>query len=669
MPKAPNTSGPIDFSAINLTPVGAAAPAALATPVTATAPTTSAASAIPPTTAPPPGASAPPVAAPATPSTPTTTPEPTTGPGLDDASYLNLLNGLNTGFQQNNDLVNQKNLVLQAAMGNTLTPEQIATLPPDVQAIVQSGNRNNMMLQAQILNDSITQKNASVASSIGYLTSGWQTAQARYDTEMSNLRAWSVSYGVAPGKLIQSVAPDVWANLTDAQKAAFNSIPAPYIPGTVVPASGSSTGTNATYSMNPGTIGNATQNLTGIKYTADTAALGATDSGIQATDGGTFASFASPQDSMNATIAMLQWPLYQKMTLDQALKTWSNGAYGSSVVPGIPGNTPMSSLTSAQLQQVAQGIANNGEQIGTVTPTSPDLSNAPPSSVAPSSGAVWPSAPPSDQIANVTDAGIAQGTGITPSAIHEEAITFGLTNKTPSIGLGSQPKPTAIRSAIQAVAGAIAQASSVNEAVVQQEWSVLKPAQQNSTKQYVQSSINSQTAEGYFATAQQLAAKMDATTLQTASPYINNWIRTGQVQATGNADVNNFVSAVTEGLTEYAKVVAGQTSGQGVTIGANLQAQGLLPAGVTGDMLTGWITNVAQPMMQTRLAAYQEGIGGEIPQDILDYLTVANGGQPGMVTLTPQAGGSNTETIPQPNTSSSSTTDYTAALDKIMSGQ
>ncbi len=137
---------------------------------------------------------------------------------------------------------------------------------------------------------------------------------------------------------------------------------------------------NLSFSMNQGTIGAATNNFTGIKYSPETAALGASDSGIQAKDGGTFATFANPQASIDASVAMLKWPSYQNLTVDQAIKRWSGAggsasaqSYGASVVPGIPGTAKMSTLSDAQLLQVAMGIANNGEKIGTVTDNTPKI--------------------------------------------------------------------------------------------------------------------------------------------------------------------------------------------------------------------------------------------------------------------------------------------------------
>lgn len=108
------------------------------------------------------------------------------GAGLPDNSFLNVLNGLNQGFQQNNDYTKQKNIVVNAMLGQPVSADQLATLPPEIQSIVKSGDRNQLMMQAQVLNDQISGYGKGIASSIQYLTQGYQTSQQQAETQKTD---------------------------------------------------------------------------------------------------------------------------------------------------------------------------------------------------------------------------------------------------------------------------------------------------------------------------------------------------------------------------------------------------------------------------------------------------------------------------------------------------
>ena len=112
------------------------------------------------------------------------TPDPApSGAGIDDQTYLGFLNGLNTSLQQKNTFVTQKQAVMNALLGNPIDPTTLASLPPDVQSVITSGNKNALLLQAQILNDTINGNSSSIAASIGFLTSGYEAAQKQAEQD------------------------------------------------------------------------------------------------------------------------------------------------------------------------------------------------------------------------------------------------------------------------------------------------------------------------------------------------------------------------------------------------------------------------------------------------------------------------------------------------------
>lgn len=127
---------------------------------------------------------------------------------------------------------------------------------------------------------------------------------------------------------------------------------------------------------------------------------------------------------------------------------------------------------------------------------------------------------------------------------------------------------------------------------------------------YSQTLVNEQNARKNFALSKQLGQRMDKESIQVAIPLLNEWVRTGEVRLSGNPAVNNFMSNLQNTMTEYAKVVTGQTGGAAVTDSARSEMQQLLNRGLSTDTINDWIDNVAGPDMSNRITSYQETIQG-----------------------------------------------------------
>lgn len=67
-----------------------------------------------------------------------------------------------------------------------------------------------------------------------------------------------------------------------------------------------------------------------------------------ASDGGNFLVFATPQDGFNAAKTLLQTSGYKNLTVDAALKRWSNNGYGGEIAPTLSRKT-VASLTQREL--------------------------------------------------------------------------------------------------------------------------------------------------------------------------------------------------------------------------------------------------------------------------------------------------------------------------------
>lgn len=76
--------------------------------------------------------------------------------------------------------------------------------------------------------------------------------------------------------------------------------------------------------------------------------LGGGDSGIQANDGGSFASFPSMEAGMQAAQSLLTSSSYSELSVNDALQKWSGGGYGSEITK-IPGTATISSLSPDQI--------------------------------------------------------------------------------------------------------------------------------------------------------------------------------------------------------------------------------------------------------------------------------------------------------------------------------
>lgn len=77
-----------------------------------------------------------------------------------------------------------------------------------------------------------------------------------------------------------------------------------------------------------------------------------------ATDGGNFLSFQTPEAGFNAAKKLITSSVYSGLTVDQALKKWSNSGYNGSIVPSIKAKT-INQLTPAELDTLIQTMARN----------------------------------------------------------------------------------------------------------------------------------------------------------------------------------------------------------------------------------------------------------------------------------------------------------------------
>lgn len=99
--------------------------------------------------------------------------------------------------------------------------------------------------------------------------------------------------------------------------------------------------------------------------------------GSAATDGGNFLSFTNPTDGIKAARMVLQSSLYSNDTVDQALKAWSGGGYGSEILNGTGINPhayikeldgPQMDTLINQMRVAEGGVQNQGVTPSTLAP-------------------------------------------------------------------------------------------------------------------------------------------------------------------------------------------------------------------------------------------------------------------------------------------------------------
>lgn len=133
------------------------------------------------------------------------------------------------------------------------------------------------------------------------------------------------------------------------------------------------TNPSTTVSPTEGSISYRTNNPGNIKWTgaAWQTALGATNSGIKASDGGTFAMFPTVEAGTEAQKQLLTSGSYANLTVDAAMKRWSNNGYGADV-SSINGGKLMKDLTPQELSTL---MADMKEREGWFEATTPTINN------------------------------------------------------------------------------------------------------------------------------------------------------------------------------------------------------------------------------------------------------------------------------------------------------
>lgn len=309
---------------------------------------------------------------------PATTPAPTTSapsgmsitsPATSSGGFQALLGQVDSNLKTNNNIASQRQLLLKHLFDSPLTPSEVAQLPPDQQHLVGTGDKDAIELQVRILNDQLQGRANTLDQSVKYLTDAY--SQDVKDTEdkkqqaIDTVQKFAATYGSNAGAALKSLYGDQYIQQLKDMGIDINAF-SQLSPQTVSEEKANpSDSSSVAVTIPSGTIASQTNNPLNIKFIAGNE-LGGTDSGITAKDGGTFAAFQSPEAGLDAATKLLQSPTYANLTIDQAMKKWSNNGYGAEVSASLNANQKISSLSDDQLTQLVSDMAKreSGATVG-----------------------------------------------------------------------------------------------------------------------------------------------------------------------------------------------------------------------------------------------------------------------------------------------------------------
>ena len=127
-----------------------------------------------------------------------------------DASIMGLaMNQIRTKLSANQDLVNQKSMILKHLYDTPLTPDDLKLLSPSQVSAINSNNRQLVDTEVRLINDQLQNRTQTLDTSINYITSIYQAeqtqAQTRYNDALQTVKDFVTQYGSNAPAALQSL--------------------------------------------------------------------------------------------------------------------------------------------------------------------------------------------------------------------------------------------------------------------------------------------------------------------------------------------------------------------------------------------------------------------------------------------------------------------------------
>jgi hypothetical protein len=195
-----------------------------------------------------------------------------------------------------------------------------------------------------------------------------------------------------------------------------------------------------------------------------------------------------------------------------------------------------------------------------------------------------------------------------------------------SVGMGA----AGLKVKIPMIKAMIAQANSVGLSPQDLANSIMD--KQSKIKAYTQlqkqgSLLNAQETkvEDDFKMVNEAGKKVTTDDLQSGIPFLQKWINSGGVNMgvlddTKSANLNAYLGLLTTSLTNYARVVAGQTGAAGTTANMNSEIQGILTPGLSPALVAKYLNETAIPEMKNTTGGYDKSM-----KQLMSSLNMADG--------------------------------------------
>jgi alkylhydroperoxidase/carboxymuconolactone decarboxylase family protein YurZ len=119
---------------------------------------------------------------------------------------------LEAKYNINNSLMTQRNIALNALYGMSVSQQDMASLNPTLQKVIQSGDKNQTELQIRLINDQITGRANTLDQSVQYLITAYnqnlQQQETNRQNAISNVQNFVQQYGSQAGSALKALYGD-----------------------------------------------------------------------------------------------------------------------------------------------------------------------------------------------------------------------------------------------------------------------------------------------------------------------------------------------------------------------------------------------------------------------------------------------------------------------------
>lgn len=276
----------------------------------------------------------------------------TTAPsGGDPLNFALAMGAFRANTEKNNTMMKQRNLLLKHLYDQPLTDEERKQLDPTLLPAIQSGDRSQIDMSLRLMSDELQGRTNTLDQSLKYLTDTYNTTLEQAETQrteaLNTFKSLATTFKDDPAS---------FAKYMGAMKAFYPESYGPVIEQLISDFGAPADGSITSVVIPTGTIASRTNNPLNIKFSSLMSSFGATDSGIAGTDGGTFSKFNSPEEGFQAASQLLTSQVYSDLSVDAAMKKWSNSGYGAEV-SSIDGNKKIGDLSQEELNTLLTDMA------------------------------------------------------------------------------------------------------------------------------------------------------------------------------------------------------------------------------------------------------------------------------------------------------------------------